>query len=91
MPSMEPTIQKPGPALRPGGNRLGDKIFGSIAVAAGATIIGAIALMGLFLLIRAVPSLGANHTNFITSSEFVTYRRGQHAVRHRRSVPGHAC
>ncbi len=72
MPSMEPNIQKPGPALRPGGNRLGDKIFGSIAVAAGATIIGAIALMGLFLLIRAVPSLGANHTNFITSSEFVT-------------------
>jgi phosphate transport system permease protein len=72
MPSIEPTIQKPGPALRPGGNRLGDKIFGSIAVAAGATIIGVIALMGLFLLIRAVPSLGANHTNFITSSEFVT-------------------
>jgi phosphate transport system permease protein len=72
MPSVEPTIQKPGQALRPGGNRLGDKIFGSIAIAAGATIIGAIALMGLFLLVRAVPSLGANHTNFITSSEFVT-------------------
>jgi phosphate transport system permease protein len=72
MPSIEPTIQKPGPALRPGGNRLGDKIFGSIAIAAGATIIGVIALMALFLLVRAVPSLGANHTNFITSSEFVT-------------------
>jgi phosphate transport system permease protein len=72
MPTIEPTIQKPGPALRPGGNRLGDKIFGSIAIAAGATIIGVIALMALFLLVRAVPSLGANHTNFITSSEFVT-------------------
>jgi phosphate transport system permease protein len=72
MPSIEPTVQKPGSALRPGGNRLGDRIFGSVAIAAGATIIGAIALMGLFLLIRAVPSLGANHANFITSSEFVT-------------------
>lgn len=28
--------------------------------------------MGLFLLIRAVPSLQANHANFITSSEFKT-------------------
>ena len=72
MPSIEPTVQKPGSALRPGGNRWGDRIFGSVAVAAGATIIGAIALMGLFLLIRAVPSLEANHANFITSSEFVT-------------------
>ena len=48
------------------------RIFYSIALAAGATIIGAIALMGLFLLIRAVPSLAADNANFITSSEFVT-------------------
>ena len=66
--STKPT---PGSALT-GRRRLGDTIFYSIALAAGATIIGAIALMGLFLLIRAVPSLAADHANFITSSEFVT-------------------
>jgi len=55
-----------------GTRRWGDTIFYSIALAAGATIIGAIALMGLFLLIRAVPSLAADKANFITSSEFVT-------------------
>ena len=55
-----------------GTRRWGDSIFYSIALAAGATIIGAIALMGLFLLIRAVPSLAADNANFITNSEFVT-------------------
>lgn len=55
-----------------GARRWGDTIFHSIAMAAGATIIGVIALMGLFLLIRAVPSLAADNVNFITSSEFVT-------------------
>ncbi|HET6735171.1 phosphate ABC transporter permease subunit PstC [Mycobacterium sp.] len=53
-------------------SRWGDTVFKSIAIAAGATIIGAIALMALFLLIKAVPSLEANNANFITSTEFVT-------------------
>jgi phosphate transport system permease protein len=66
--STKPT---PASALK-GARRWGDTIFYSIALAAGATIIGAIALMGLFLLIRAVPSLAADNANFITSSEFVT-------------------
>lgn len=61
-----------GRALREGGGRWGDRLFRSIAVAAGATIIGAIALMGLFLLIRAVPSLQVNKANFFTSTEFST-------------------
>jgi phosphate transport system permease protein len=50
----------------------GDPLFRSIATAAGATIVAAIALMGLFLLIRALPALNANHVNFLTSSEFKT-------------------
>jgi phosphate transport system permease protein len=66
--STKPTSASPLKGTR----RLGDTIFHSIALAAGATIIGVIALMGLFLLIRAVPSLAADHANFITSSEFVT-------------------
>jgi phosphate transport system permease protein len=65
------TQPPPASALK-GHRRWGDTIFYSIAVAAGATIIGAIALMGLFLLIRAFPSLAADNANFITSSEFVT-------------------
>ena len=63
--------QPPGTGLSTG-RRWGDRIFGSVATAAGATIIAAIALMGLFLVIRAVPSLQANKANFITSSEFST-------------------
>ena len=70
-------------------NRWGDRIFGSVAVAAGATIIGAIALMALFLIIRAVPSLQANKANFITSSEFNTTDSDEPAVRYRRTLPGH--
>ena len=54
------------------GGRWGDRIFRSIAVGSGALIIAAIALMGLFLLIRAIPSLRANEANFITSTEFNT-------------------
>jgi phosphate transport system permease protein len=65
------TQAPPASALK-GHRRWGDTIFYSIALAAGATIIGAIALMGLFLLIRAIPSLAADNVNFITSSEFVT-------------------
>lgn len=61
-----------GSSLKDGGGRWGDSIFRSIAIAAGATIIGIIALMGLFLIIRAVPSLQANKVNFFTSSEFIT-------------------
>ena len=58
--------------LKSGDGRWGDRIFHSLAVAAGATIIGAIALMGLFLFIRALPSLQVNKANFFTSSEFIT-------------------
>ena len=61
-----------GAPLKRGEGRWGDRIFKSIAIAAGATIIGAIGLMALFLIIKAIPSLQANNANFITSSEFVT-------------------
>jgi phosphate transport system permease protein len=64
--------RRSAPALAGGGGRWGDRVFHSIAVAAGATIVGAIALMGLFLAVRAVPSLQANKVNFFTSTEFNT-------------------
>ncbi|NKY53122.1 phosphate ABC transporter permease subunit PstC [Nocardia vermiculata] len=59
------------PAGRNGGrDRRGERIFRSLATAAGATVVGAIALIALFLLIRAVPSILANKDNFFTSTEF---------------------
>lgn len=58
--------------MKQGDGRWGDKVFKSIAVAAGATIIGAIALMALFLIVKAIPSLQANQANFLFSAEFLT-------------------
>jgi len=50
----------------------GDRLFRALVAAAGTTIIMAILLIAVFLLIRAVPSLRANHANFFTSAEFRT-------------------
>jgi phosphate transport system permease protein len=58
--------------MNPRAVRRGDRIFKSIAAAAGSTIVIAIALIAIFLLIRAIPSLRANHANFFTSNEFNT-------------------
>ncbi|MFC9892680.1 phosphate ABC transporter permease subunit PstC [Nocardia sp. NPDC127579] len=49
-----------------------ETIFRSLATAAGAIIVASIALIALFLLIRAVPSLRADEANFFTSTEFST-------------------
>jgi phosphate transport system permease protein len=70
--SEKPTKDRKGSALKQGEGRWGDTVFKSIAIAAGATIVGAIALMALFLIIKAIPSLQANHANFLTSTEFLT-------------------
>jgi phosphate transport system permease protein len=67
-----PTKPAKASTLKSGNSRRGDTIFHSIAIAAGGTIIAAIALMALFLIIRAIPSLGADQVNFITSTEFNT-------------------
>jgi len=50
----------------------GDRLFKLVAASAGSTIVIAIALIAIFLLVRAVPSLRANHANFFTSAEFNT-------------------
>lgn len=52
--------------------RRGDQVFKSIAIAAGSTIVAAIVLIAIFLLVRAIPALRANHANFFTSAEFDT-------------------
>src|ERR1700742_4815220 len=59
-------------AIDPGKIRRGARLFKSVPAAAGSTIVAAIALIAIFLLVRAVPSLRANHANFFTSATFDT-------------------
>ena len=69
------TEKKPArKATNPHKVRPGDQLFKLVAAASGSTIVIAIALIAIFLLVRAVPSLLANHANFFTSSEFNTTR-----------------
>ena len=52
--------------------RRGDRLFELVAALAGSTIMLAIALIAIFLLVHAIPSLRANHANFFTSAQFDT-------------------
>jgi phosphate transport system permease protein len=60
------------PRVKRGVRRRGDAIFHVLATTSGATIVVAIGLIGLFLLIQAVPSLAANKANFLWSPDFIT-------------------
>lgn len=68
----EPVGVKAPMAIGGGSRQIGDRAFKALAIAAGSTIVIAIALIAIFLLIRAVPSLRVNHANFFTSTEFNT-------------------
>src|ERR1700721_2724477 len=69
----DPLGVKPTPESTGGGTgRIGDRLFKYVAIAAGSTIVIAIALIAIFLLIRAIPSLLVNHANFFTSAVFDT-------------------
>lgn len=52
--------------------RAGDRIFSGLATGAGAAVVAVIAAIGIFLLIRAVPSLQINQVNFLFSREWDT-------------------
>ncbi len=68
-----PAANKPGVAtLSARVSRRGDRLFKLMAAAAGMTIVVAILLIAVFLLIRAIPALRANHANFFTSAAFNT-------------------
>ncbi|WP_156094974.1 phosphate ABC transporter permease subunit PstC [Nocardia lijiangensis] len=67
------TNTEPAPVKsRPPHSQRAEVVFRSLATAAGAIIVASIALIALFLLIRAVPSLRADQVNFFTSTEFST-------------------
>jgi phosphate transport system permease protein len=62
--------EHPGPSgYGDGGStgRLGDRIFAGAAKGAGLLVIAIVALVGVFLVSQAVPSLAQNHANFLTS------------------------
>ncbi|MFV0496530.1 phosphate ABC transporter permease subunit PstC [Mycobacterium sp.] len=69
----EPSLTKHALA-EVGASRRADRLFKSLAAAAGSTVVVAIALIAVFLLVRAVPALRANTVNFFTSAQFDTYR-----------------
>jgi phosphate transport system permease protein len=60
------------PATRSKGRRRGDGVFRSLTTGSSLAIVVSIALIGLFLLIQAIPSLRADTINFFTSPEWST-------------------
>lgn len=52
-------------------SKIGDLLFRSSAGGASVLIVALVAFVGIFLLVLALPSLRANHTNFLTSREWV--------------------
>ncbi|MBF6134051.1 phosphate ABC transporter permease subunit PstC [Nocardia otitidiscaviarum] len=63
---------KPKAAASRGSALNAEWLFRSAATTAGGVIVAAIALIALFLLVRAVPSIQANEVGFFTSTEFNT-------------------
>ncbi|MBA8929713.1 phosphate transport system permease protein [Kutzneria viridogrisea] len=57
---------------RAGVRRPGDSIFRALTTGSGLAIVIAIGLIGIFLLIKAVPSLVADKANFLFSPDFIT-------------------
>ncbi len=48
-------------------SRRGDRIFAGLSVGSGALVVALIAAVAVFLLARAIPSLAANSSNFLTA------------------------
>jgi phosphate transport system permease protein len=80
-PSMPAPVASTGPDRRRAGGRRtaggstgrrGDAVFRGLTTASGLVIVVSIGLIGLFLVIKAVPSLRADTVNFFTSPQFST-------------------
>ncbi|GLZ51114.1 phosphate ABC transporter permease subunit PstC [Actinomycetospora sp. NBRC 106378] len=55
---------------------VGERVFRGLTTGSGLVVVAAIALIGLFLVVQAVPSLLANNANFLTSPDFNTSDAG---------------
>ncbi|MBT9256129.1 phosphate ABC transporter permease subunit PstC [Phycicoccus sp. MAQZ13P-2] len=60
----------PHDADRASTGRLGDRIFGGLATGSGLLVVAIVTLVGVFLLVQAVPSLMNNDANFLLSREW---------------------
>ncbi len=69
-----PSPEDPHPlsADTAGTGRLGDRLFGIAATGAGITVAVLVTLVAVFLVAQAAPALSADHTNFLTSSQWKT-------------------
>ncbi|RNI23788.1 phosphate ABC transporter permease subunit PstC [Flexivirga caeni] len=73
------TDETPGPEGEPplrgdraSTGRLGDRLFGGMTRLAGGVVLAIVVLVGVFLVVRAIPALRANHADFFTSTEWST-------------------
>ena len=71
---VEPVAGTGPAAARLGGTarRRGDAVFRAMTGAASITVVASIALIGLFLLVKAIPSVRADTADFLTSPRFST-------------------
>jgi phosphate transport system permease protein len=60
------------PATSRGVVQRGDRIFSGLATGSGTFVVVLIGLIGLFLLLQAIPALLHDHANFLTSRQFET-------------------
>ncbi|MET8759234.1 phosphate ABC transporter permease subunit PstC [Lentzea sp. NPDC004782] len=66
-PTPEAPVTTKAPHVRPG-----DRIFRGLATRSGVFIVVLIGAIGLFLILQAIPSLGLDQINFLTSREWNT-------------------
>jgi phosphate transport system permease protein len=66
------TDTQPPTGGRPTSGGTGERVFRGLTSGAGLVVVLAVVLIGLFLIIKAVPSLIANHADFFTSAQFNT-------------------
>ncbi|MCA0437966.1 MAG: phosphate ABC transporter permease subunit PstC [Actinobacteria bacterium] len=75
-PPVDPNVRAGDAAQTPaagggsGSRRAGDTIFLGLSVGSGALVIALVTLIGVFLLMQAIPALARNEANFLTSSEW---------------------
>ncbi|MGZ4558282.1 MAG: phosphate ABC transporter permease subunit PstC [Mycobacteriaceae bacterium] len=69
--SRMPNPTEPDFGKRRSTGRRADVVFKNLTTASGISIVVAIVLIAVFLLWQAVPSLRADHVNFLTSDDFV--------------------
>ena len=50
----------------------GDRVFGGLAMGAGLLVVTIVSLVAIFLLVQAIPAIGKDKVNFLTSREFTS-------------------